>query len=90
MNLKNSTFTIYGKDNCQHCTRAKEFAIANGVEYIYLTLGKNYTKEELVEQCAPIIPRTVPQIFRETDSSTEYIGGADDFIAFVQKHMKSC
>lgn len=91
MNLKNSTFTIYGKDNCQHCTRAKEFAIANGIEYIYLTLGKNYTKEELIEKLRQQgIPRTVPQIFRETDSSTEYIGGADDFIAFVQKHMKSC
>lgn len=87
MNLINSTFTIYGKEACQHCVRAKEFAIANEIEYIYLTLGKDYTKEELFEQCAPVIPRTVPQIFRETDSSTEYIGGADEFIAFVKSNL---
>ena len=87
MDLRNSTFIIYGKENCQHCVRAKEFAKANGLEYEYLTLDKNYTKQELIEQCAPVIPRTVPQVFRETDSSTEHLGGADEFIAFVKANQ---
>ena len=88
MNLKNSVFIIYGKEGCPHCVRAKEFAKANGLEYGYLTLGKNYTKDELFEQCAPIIPTTVPRIFLDTDSSTEYIGTCDEFIAFVHANSK--
>lgn len=84
MSLKNEVFIIYGKDGCPHCVRAKEFAKANGLEYEYLTLDKNYTKEELIEQCAPIRPTTVPRIFLETDSSNEYIGTCDEFIAYVK------
>ncbi|HDR2377118.1 TPA: glutaredoxin, partial [Enterobacter asburiae] len=45
MSIKDNTFIIYGKDNCPHCVRAKEFAKSKGLEFLYLTLDKNYTKE---------------------------------------------
>uniref|UniRef100_A0AAU8GGP2 Thioredoxin domain n=2 Tax=unclassified Seunavirus TaxID=2494210 RepID=A0AAU8GGP2_9CAUD len=86
MSIKNNTFIIYGKDNCPHCVRAKEFAKAKGLEFMYMTLDKNYTKEELVAKCAPVIPTTVPRIFMEDDVSTRYIGTADEFIDFVRKN----
>ncbi|QXL90353.1 hypothetical protein [Salmonella phage NINP13076] len=87
MSIKNNTFIIYGKDNCPHCVRAKEFAKAKGLEFMYMTLDKNYTKEELVAKCAPVIPTTVPRIFMEDDVSTRYIGTADEFIDFVRKNV---
>lgn len=80
--MKN-VFVIYGKDNCPHCVRAKEFAKSKGLAFMYMTLDKNYTKEELVAKCAPIVPTTVPRIFVEVDDTERYIGTADEFIAFV-------
>ena len=46
--------------------------------------GEGYTKEELIEKCSPIVPRTLPQIFLESDLDSIHIGGADDFISFVK------
>lgn len=85
--IKDNTFIIYGRDNCPHCVRAKEFAKAQQLNFMYLTLDKNYTKEELVAKCAPIVPQSVPRIFMENgDGSEKYIGTADDFIDFVKSN----
>ena len=46
---KSFFFIIYGKDNCPHCVRAKEFAVSKGLPFVYKTLGEGYTKEELIE-----------------------------------------
>ena len=51
MSCEKSFFIIiYGKDNCPHCVRAKEFAISKGLPFVYKTLGEGYTKEELKEK----------------------------------------
>lgn len=87
MSIKDNIFVIYGKDNCPHCVRAKEFAKAQLLHFMYLTLDKNYTKEQLVAKCAPIVPSSVPRIFMETKAGSEtYIGTADEFIDFVKKN----
>ena len=87
MSIKDNIFIIYGKDNCQHCVRAKEFAKSKGLEFMYLTLDKNYTKEELVAKCSPVIPTTVPRIFMDDETITRYIGTADEFIAYVNANI---
>ncbi|WP_420484884.1 glutaredoxin family protein, partial [Eggerthella lenta] len=36
MSCEQSFFIIiYGKDNCSHCVRAKEFAISKGLPFVY-------------------------------------------------------
>lgn len=82
MSIKDSTFVIYGKENCPHCVRAKETAKKRGLEYEYLTLGKNYEREELIAKCAPVIPTTVPRIFMDG----KYIGTCDEFVEFLNKN----
>jgi glutaredoxin len=70
---------IYGKPSCPFCQKAKDLAERKGLDYIYLTLDVNYTREDLME----LVPnaRTVPQIFvNET-----LIGGYNDFETFVNQ-----
>lgn len=84
MSIKDNIFIIYGKDNCPHCVRAKEFAKARGLEFMYMTLDKNYTKEELIQRCSPVVPTTLPRVFMDDETNTRYIGTADEFIEFVK------
>lgn len=65
-------YLVYGKENCPFCTAAKDLLTAKALPFTYLTLGVDYTREELIDKCAPVIPRTVPQIFDGYDS---LIGG---------------
>jgi glutaredoxin 3 len=69
---------IYGKPNCPFCVKAKSLAELKNLDYVYLTLGVDYTREELIN----LVPnaRSVPQVFvNET-----LIGGYDDFETFVK------
>ncbi|QGZ16223.1 glutaredoxin [Erwinia phage Hena1] len=66
------SYTVYGKDNCPFCTAAKGLLMSKALPFTYLTLGVDYTREELIEKCAPAIPRTVPQIF---DGYGSLVGG---------------
>ena len=79
-----ATFIIMGKEGCGHCIRAKETLKAKGLEYEYNTLGQNYTKEELLAMCAPIIPTTLPRIFLDTGDKLTYIGTCDEMVAYIQ------
>lgn len=76
-----ATFIIYGKEGCSHCVRAKEHAKAKGLDYEYLTLDRNYTKEELLRKCSPVIPNSLPRVFVEVDGVTTYVGTCDEFVA---------
>jgi glutaredoxin 3 len=57
--------TIYGKDDCPQCEKAKHIAELRNEEYTYLKLGKDFTKEELFE----LFPsaRSFPQIMVDED-----------------------
>ena len=80
-------FTIYGKENCPHCVRAKEFARKKYLNFRYLTLDLDYSKEDLVWLCSKhnYVARTVPQVFVESGNGICHLGGADDFIEFIEK-----
>jgi glutaredoxin len=66
-------YIIYGKGNCPYCEKAKNLLTIKKLEFEYLTLDKDYTREELLE-LAPDA-RTVPQIWLESESELSYIGG---------------
>ena len=70
---------IYGKDHCPFCVKAKQLCEIKGVEYTYKTMGKDFTREELLEQFPNA--RTVPQI--RVDGSS--IGGFNE----LQSHFAS-
>lgn len=70
------SYTIYGKQGCKFCTMAKELLDNKEIRYKYLLLDEDYTREELAMICQPIIPRTLPQIFKHNDNALDdYIGG---------------
>ena len=60
---------IYGKDNCAYCNMAKQLCESKKLEFEYLSLGDDYSKEEFFS----IFPtaRTFPQIIM----NEEAIGG---------------
>jgi glutaredoxin len=61
--------TIWTKDSCAFCVQAKQLLEGKGIEYEERKIGKEWTKEQLLE--AVPNARTVPQIFLDS----EYVGG---------------
>lgn len=52
--------TIYGKDNCPYCDKAKSLCERIGEEYEYKLLGTDFTGQEMMETFPTA--RTFPQI----------------------------
>jgi len=81
-------FVIYGKDGCPFCERAKALIKQKGGEYSYLTLNKDFTREELLE----LVPeaKTFPQIWVEDDEEFTIhigIGGYDDLEKYFSESL---
>lgn len=63
---------IYGTEHCPFCDMAKVLCTQKQKEYAYFQLGKDFTKEELIEKFPTA--RTFPQIIIDG----EKIGGYDN------------
>lgn len=73
---------IFGKDQCPFCARA--IAIAEeteGVNFVYNKLGKDFTREELLEKFPKA--RTFPQIIVDDKA----IGGFVDFKEYIKDNV---
>lgn len=68
-----SKITIYSKDYCPHCVRAKNLFTRKGKEYVEIDITHDAAlqKEMLAKSNGQ---RTVPQIF----IGDTHVGGADD------------
>ena len=64
---------IYGKDNCSYCDKAKALCERKGSDYVYKSLGEDFTREEMMETFPTA--RTFPQIRIDGEA----IGGYDNF-----------
>lgn len=71
--------TIYSKENCPNCKATADICRNLGLDYEFLKLDIDYTRDELVAIC-PEPVRSVPQIFVDG----EYLG---DFTKFKQKFV---
>lgn len=72
--------TIYGKANCGFCTKAKDLVESRKLKYEYRDIGINqFTLDELHAR-APVVVKSVPQIFIRSD----YIGGYTDLIKYLE------
>lgn len=69
----NIKYIVYGKTNCPFCEKAKSFLEKLNVQFDYLILDKDYTREELLE-LAPDA-KTVPQIWQDIEGNLFHIGG---------------
>ena len=68
-------YTVYSKNNCTYCHKAKQLLQQSGEQYEVLTLGADYDREWLIDHIHTnynIIPRTMPVILCDG----EYVGGS--------------
>jgi glutaredoxin len=72
-------YVVYGKPQCQFCTRAIIAIKSAGHTYEYKSLDEDFTREELLEKFPDA--KTFPQI--ETEDGT-YIGGFTE----LREHLK--
>ena len=74
-----STITIYTKDYCGYCARAKALLTAKGVDFTEIDVTNDRALEaEMIERSGR---RTVPQIFIDD----RHVGGFDDLAALDAK-----
>ena len=77
------TFTIYGKENCQFCVRAKRLLEFRGLEYTEVKLldqvDIDTLKVRIKESGSDAEIKSVPQVF----CGDEYIGGYNELRAFM-------
>jgi glutaredoxin len=72
-------YTVYSKDNCVFCTRAKQLLDRFDYQYQEIRLGEDITREEFLEKYPD--QRTMPLIISE-ESGT--IGGYQQLV----EHLK--
>lgn len=70
---------IWSKQNCTYCDRAKNLLKTKGIEFEEKIIGKQFTREQLLE----VVPNamSVPQIFL----GEEYIGGFNELVEYFKK-----
>lgn len=61
--------TVWSKDMCSYCEQAKQLLTMKGIEFEERKIGKDWTKEQLLEAVPQA--RSVPQIFLDE----QYVGG---------------
>ena len=69
---------VWSKDACPFCDQAKNLLKLKGIEYEERNVGRDWTREQLLE--AVPNARTVPQIFLDD----ELIGGFTE----LRKHLQ--
>ena len=69
---------IYGKDFCPYCDRAVALCEQKGLEFKYKKLGRDFTREDLMETFPGA--RTFPQII----FNGEKIGGYTELTEHVK------
>ena len=71
--------TIYGKEGCPFCVKARDLCESRAYNYRYLTMGVDYPRDQFFE----IFPsaKTVPQIIiNETK-----IGGYNELVQYIEE-----
>lgn len=70
---------IYGKPACPFCEQAKQLCEQMQLDYVYKSMGDDFTREELLEMFPAA--RTVPQIIINGTK----IGGYDQLTKYIEE-----
>lgn len=81
-------FTVFGKENCPYCVRAKELLQSKLLEFTYRDVVEDEVAflqmNSWVAEATGFPARTVPQIFLDQ----EYIGGYTELSAYFSDKEK--
>jgi glutaredoxin len=77
--LRDNMITVYGKDNCSYCTKAKELLNIKQIPYSYLKVGEDIGINEFVEMYPNI--KSVPYILVNKTP----IGGFTDLQKYIEE-----
>ncbi len=75
--------TIFGRPGCGFCSRAKQLCEINNFEHKYIDIWAEGISKQDLEKTVGEPVNTVPQIFHGDD----YIGGCQEFEAFINESM---
>lgn len=69
-------FTVYGRENCPYCVKAKDLLIGKGIQFVYIDILEfegvyKFDMITAVKASTGKEPKTVPQIF----DGGLYVGG---------------
>ena len=70
---------VYGKENCPQCDQMKRFLETKGLDYTYYMVGKDLSREELLDKCESPV-RMVPVVFKE---GKHLVGSPDQVKAMI-------
>lgn len=73
--------TIFGREGCGFCTRAKQLCELKELDFRYIDIHKEGISKEDLEKTIGKPVTTVPQIFHGQD----HIGGFTEFSAFIEE-----
>lgn len=78
-------FTIFGKENCPYCVKAKALLQSRMLEFTYKDVKEDevffMTMNQWVYEASGEVPKKVPQIFVDNT----YIGGHDDLVEYLNQ-----
>lgn len=74
------TVEIYATPTCNKCKAAKAMCDSRNLDYSYMMVGEDISKEALFEKIGEAVS-TVPQIFVDG----EYIGGLESFLLYTRE-----
>lgn len=69
-------YIVYGKPNCTFCDQAKQLLESKNIDFKYVEVGSEISKEQLFETLGFEV-RSVPQIVKMANGFGEYVGGFD-------------
>ena len=75
--------TIFGRQSCGFCRRAKELCEIKGLNYRYVDIEEEGISQADLEKTIGASVTTVPQIFHGRD----HIGGFDALTAFLNEAL---
>jgi len=71
--------TIYTRDGCSFCDKAKSFMNENNIQYTEMSIGKNVQREEVIQKFPGV--KLLPIVVNVDNT---LIGGYEDLV----KHMQ--
>lgn len=72
--------TIYTRDGCSLCDKAKSFMTENNIQYSEMSIGKNIQREEVIQKFPEV--KLLP-IVVSVDGTL--LGGYEDLVKHVQQ-----
>ena len=73
-------FTVFGREGCGFCVRAKQVLEDNGLPFRYIDIHKEGISKEDLEKTIGKPVETVPQVFH----GQSYIGGFTELDAYLK------